>query len=73
MTIVGHPDYGFLSVSALFFAHVFVALLPGMAVWYVSSMPLLAILVFVVVALLLAKPLLPWYRRLQPQHESVED
>lgn len=73
MTVVGHPAHGFLPVSALFFAHVFVALLPGIAVWYVTSMPLLSILVFVVAALLLAPPLLPWYRRLQPRQPSVEE
>ena len=72
MVVVGHPDHGFLPVSALFFGHVFVALLPALAVWFVLPIALLSILVFVVAAVLLTPPLLPWYRRLQPRHASVE-
>lgn len=73
MVVIGHPDHGFLPISALFFAHVFVAVMPAIAVWFVFSIALLAILVFVVVAYLLTPPLLPWYRRLHPQPVSAED
>lgn len=73
MTVVGHPDHGFLAISVFFFAHIFVAALPGILLYQLLPKPLLSILVFIVAAGLLTPPLLPWYRRLHPQHEASED
>lgn len=73
MTIVGHPDHGFFVISVFFFTHMFVAALPAILLFQVIPRPLLSVLVFVVVAVLLTPPLLPWYRRLHPQHEVIED
>lgn len=73
MAVVGHPDHGFFAISVFFFAHVFVAALPAVLLFQVLPRPLLSVLVFVVVALVLTPPLLPWYRRLHPQHEFDED
>jgi prepilin signal peptidase PulO-like enzyme (type II secretory pathway) len=67
MAVVGHPDHGFLAISVFFFAHVFVAAIPAVLLWYPLRIELLSILLFVVVAVLLTPPLLPWYRRLHPQ------
>jgi membrane protein implicated in regulation of membrane protease activity len=72
MTLVGHHDEGFGGIYALFFAHVFAAAISAGLLWAVVPKPLLAILVFVGVAVLLTPPLLPWYRHLHPQPESVD-
>jgi hypothetical protein len=72
MTLVGHHDEGFGGIYVLFFTHVFAAVIPAWLLWTVVPRPLLAILVFFVVAVLLTPPLLPWYRHLHPQPESVD-
>lgn len=73
MTLVGHHDEGFGGIYALFFTHVFAAVIPAGLLWVVVPKPLLVTLVFVVVALLLTPPLLPWYRQFHPQPKSVDD
>lgn len=73
MVQVGHSDHGFLPISVFFFTQMFVASLPAILLFQFLSMPLLSILVFVVAAVLLTLPLLPWYHRLHPQHEFIDD